>query len=261
MIPSANIVTVVVLLLLSVALPLAACLITRKATRAGFLSLFIDMAVFFVCFLTAITTQLLFSLLIGSQILLVVIGALRAGLVEESARFLAFKFFLRKKQAIGDSVMYGVGHGGMEVLLVYTLTMISNLSFMMMINAGMLDTLIASAPEQATILRDAVDTLANAHPLLLSLGFFERISAMILHVSFSVLVFCAVRQRRPLYFVLAILMHALADSLGLLLVNGWVGTGMFEVILFVVAVAYALIAWRFALRYIAESKTAAEATV
>jgi uncharacterized membrane protein YhfC len=256
MVPLANIITVVTVILLSVALPLAACLVVRKATRAGFVNLLVGMAVFFVCYLIALATQILFSLFIGSQTLLVLVLSLRAGLVEEFGRFVAFKFFLRKKRALGDAVMYGVGHGGIEVLLVYTLAMASSLSLMLMANTGALDALVASAPEQAAVLRDTVDTLAESSPLFLSLGLFERVSAMILHISLSVVVFCAVRQRKALYLVLAILLHTLTNSLILLLVNGWVGTELLELLLFAAAAACALIAWRLAHRYTIQNKAA-----
>jgi uncharacterized membrane protein YhfC len=256
MIPPANIIAIVVVLIASVALPLVACLVVRRLTKAGFVSLLVGMVVFFVCFIIAIATQMLFSLFISSQIVLVLVLALRAGVVEELARFLAFKVFLRKKQAVGDALMYGVGHSGMEVLLVLTLAMVSNLMFVFMANAGMLDMLIATAPEQADALRDAVNVLANTSPLLFSMGLVERVSAMILHISFSVIVFCAARQRKPLYLLLAILMHTLADSSVLLLANGWVGAEMFELLLFVLAALYALIAWMFARRYSAEKNKA-----
>jgi uncharacterized membrane protein YhfC len=256
MIPPANIIAILVVLLASIALPLVACLVVRKITKASFMSLLVGMAVFFVCYIIAVATQVLFSLVIGSQIVLILVLALRAGVVEEFARFLAFKVFLRKQQAPGDAVMYGVGHGGMEVLLVLTLSMVSNLLFVFMANAGMLDLLIASAPDQADALNAAVGTLANANPLLFGMGLFERVSAMILQISFSVIVFCAVRQRKPLHLVLAILLHTLVDSGGLLLINGWVGIELYELIIFAVAVLYALIAWMFARRYNAEKNKA-----
>jgi uncharacterized membrane protein YhfC len=256
-IPLANIIAMVVVLLVSVALPTVACLVVRKITKASFMSLLVGMAAFFVCFIIAIASQMLFSLFIGSQTLLILVLALRAGVVEELGRFLAFKVFLRKKHVLGDALMYGVGHGGMEVLLVLTLGMVSNLAFVFMVNAGMLDMLVAAAPEQAAALGSAVDTLANSSPLLFGMGLFERVSAMILHVSLSVIVFCAVRQRKPLYLVLAILMHTIADSSLLLLVNGWVSTELFELIIFVIAAICALIAWTFARRFV---RLAAQAT-
>jgi uncharacterized membrane protein YhfC len=236
--------------LASIALPSIACLVVRTITKARFVSLFVGMAVFFVCFIIAVATQALFSFFIGSQVALVIIGATRAGVIEELGRFLAFKVFLRRKKAVGDALMYGVGHGGMEVVLTLTLGMVSNIILALAANAGILDSLIASMPEEGSVLRQAISTLANASPLLLSLGLFERVSAIILHIALSVVVFCAARQRKPQYLLLAILLHTLANSSILLLVEGWVEIELFELIFFVVAAAYALIAWKFARNYI-----------
>jgi uncharacterized membrane protein YhfC len=222
------------------------------------MSLFIGMAVFAVCYVIALATQYLFALVIANQLLLIFVLCLRAGLVEESARFLAFKVFLRKKTAPGDALMYGVGHGGIEVLLVFTLAMLSNLMFAIMINAGMLDILIATAPEQASVLENAVSLLSTTTPLLLSMGFFERISAMILHISLSMVVFYAARRRKPLFLVLAILLHTLANSTLLLLQLGWISVEIFELLLFVVSLGYAVIAFFLTRHYIATDKAAAQ---
>jgi uncharacterized membrane protein YhfC len=238
------------------ALPLIACLVVRKITKAKLVSLFVGMAVFFVCYIIALVTQYLFALVITNQLLLIFVLCLRAGLVEESARFLAFKVFLRKKTAPGDALMYGVGHGGIEVLLVFTLAMVSNLLFAIMANAGMLDMLIATAPEQADVLENAASILSTTTPLLLSMGLFERISAMILHISLSMIVFYAVRRRKPLFFILAILLHTLANSSIFLLQLGWVNIEIFELLLFVISLGYAFIASLLIRRYIATSKAA-----
>jgi uncharacterized membrane protein YhfC len=244
-------VTIAAVLLASVALPVAACLMVRKIAGAGIAGLFVGMAVFFVCYLIAIVTRTLFMLVMDSQTLLVLALALRAGVVEEFARFFAFKVFLRERQALGDALMYGVGHGGMEVFLVLTLGMAGNLVLALMANTGTLDMLINAAPEQAVALKKAVGILANSSPLFLSLGFFERASAMILHISLSALVFCAARQSKPSCLILAIFLHTLANGSILLMANHWVGIGSFELILFGISTLCALIAWRFVRRHVA----------
>ena len=57
-------------------------------------------------------------------------GGLAAGLFEETGRFLGMKFLL-KKEPDGPlpAVAYGVGHGGMEILMIFGITMISISSF------------------------------------------------------------------------------------------------------------------------------------
>lgn len=54
-------------------------------------------------------------------------GGLAAGVFEETGRFLAFRFVLRNRTARITSLVYGIGHGGIEAFLVAGLTMASNL--------------------------------------------------------------------------------------------------------------------------------------
>ena len=249
MVPTLNIITMAVMALASVALLVVAWIIIWRRTRASFINTLIGMAVFLVCYVIALATSVLGGMLISSPVILTLVLSLRAGLVEEFGRFVAFKWLLKKRKALGDGLMYGLGHGGMEVLLVYTLTMVSNMAFSIMVNTGGLTALLTAAPAQADALNAAVQTLVTASPGLLSVGLVERVIALVLQISLSVIVFCAVRQRKWLYLVLAMALHAVADGVTALYQGGVVGTWAIEGIIGVVAVCVALIAWRIARTY------------
>ncbi|MCL1847866.1 MAG: YhfC family intramembrane metalloprotease [Coriobacteriia bacterium] len=250
MIPTVNIITLAALCIVSVALPVIGCIIVWRRTGASVISFFIGMAVFLVCFIIAIATSVLGQFLIASPVILTLVLSLRAGLVEEFGRFVAFKWLLKRRTAVSDGFMYGVGHGGMEVLLVLSLSMVSNLVLVFMFNSGGMEALAPyAAPDQIELLAQSMDELAKASPLYLSVGLIERISAMCIHISLSVIVFCAVRQRKWLYFLLAIGLHTLADASTALYVGGYVGVWGIEAILAGVAVCFALIAWRIARGY------------
>jgi uncharacterized membrane protein YhfC len=45
-----------------------------------------------------------------------VLGALLAGLFEETGRFIAFKFLLKKRTDRKTAISYGIGHGGFEAI-------------------------------------------------------------------------------------------------------------------------------------------------
>ena len=249
MIPTINTITIVALLIASVLLPVAGWFIVWRKTRARIADLLVGMGVFFVCYVIAIATSLLGQMLIASPIILVLVLALRAGLVEEFGRFIAFKFFLKRSKTIGNGLMYGVGHGGMEVLLVYTLAMVSNLVFIVMVNTGSMDMLAALAPDQTEALDAAVVALRDTSPLMLSVGLVERVAAMILHISLSVIVFCAVRQKKWLYLVLAIVLHTLADSSIVLYITGTLNLWGLEAIIMAMSLVTAIIAWLIARGY------------
>lgn len=63
-------------------------------------------------------------------------AALAAGLFEETGRLVAMKFFMKKNLDKGNALMYGVGHGGVEAILLVGLTYVNNIVISIMINTG-----------------------------------------------------------------------------------------------------------------------------
>ena len=167
-------------------------------------------------------------------------GGLAAGLFEESGRFLGMKFLLRKEpDGALPAVAYGVGHGGMEMLMIFGITMISNLAISLMINAGQADTILASVPaESRGQLEAQFAQLQELNAGQLLLGLWERISAMMLHLGLSVFVWTAVRKggKWLWLFPAAILLHALVDGCAVVLSKS-VSASAVEIIIFSMAVA------------------------
>lgn len=124
-------------------------------------------------------------------------GGLAAGLFEETGRLAAFMLVLRKHREPVAALSYGLGHGGIEAFLLVGLTMIANLSLGLAYGSGTLP------PEAVT----AAETIIGSPTVLFFWAGFERLSAIILHVSNSVLVFAAARTGRRWLFPAAILTH------------------------------------------------------
>ena len=55
----------------------------------------------------------------------VIYGTLAAGIFEETGRFVAYKLFCKKENNPKASIMYGLGHGGIESIVLIGLTMLS----------------------------------------------------------------------------------------------------------------------------------------
>ena len=148
-------------------------------------------------------------------------GGLAAGIFEETGRFLGMKFFLKKEpDGALPAIAYGAGHGGMEILMVFGITMISNMALSLMINAGQADTILATAPVEAKAQVEAqFAQLQDLTAGQLLLGFWERISALILQLGLSVIVWTAVRKggKWLWLFPAAILLHALVDGCAVVL--------------------------------------------
>lgn len=167
-------------------------------------------------------------------------GGLAAGLFEETGRFLGMKFLLKKEPTGAlPAVAYGVGHGGMEMLMIFGITMISNIVVSLMINAGQVDTILSAVPAET---REQVEAqfaqLQDLHAGQLLLGLWERISALILQLGLSIIVWTAVRKggKWLWLFPAAILLHALVDGAAVVLSKS-LSVNVVELIIFSMAVA------------------------
>ena len=173
-------------------------------------------------------------------------GGLMAGFFEETGRFLAMKYLLKKAPGKAlTGVAYGIGHGGAEMILIFGLTMISNIVLSVMINSGAADTLIASAPtEVQEQVQAQFAQLQSASAGTFLLGIWERISALILQIALSILVWVAVRKggKWLWLFPAAILLHFIVDACAAVLAKT-ASTVIVEVIVFALALAIGAIGW------------------
>jgi uncharacterized membrane protein YhfC len=136
-------------------------------------------------------------------------AGMMAGLFEETGRYFGFAVLLRKKRGKDiNALMYGAGHGGIEAVLVMSLVMVSNLVFAFSVNAGTADPSTASIAAQ----------LAGIAPVTFLVSIVERIGAVTLHISLSVLVWFAVKNKKRFWlFPLAIVLHALVDAVAVIM--------------------------------------------
>jgi uncharacterized membrane protein YhfC len=139
---------------------------------------------------------------------------LAAGIFEETARFIAF-LLLKKKQkkesqenaGIQTALSYGIGHGGVEAILLVGLSMINNLVLSVMINANLTQSL-----GDAPLVTAAIDSLIQTPSFLFLVGGLERIAAMGAQLSLSLWVWSAVFKRGKMWmYPAAIFLHALID--------------------------------------------------
>ena len=111
-----------------------------------------------------------------------------------------------------DAVTYGIGHGGIEAILVLGLTAINNIAIAQLVNSGSIETITNGLTgAQLDQVQAQIAAVASFGAANLLLGLAERAIAMTLHISLSVVVFRAVRQRKAGYLGLAVALHALFD--------------------------------------------------
>ena len=187
--------------------------------------------------------------IMGNTLYYALYGGLAAGIFEETGRFLAMKFLLKKEPTEArTAVAYGIGHGGVEMLLIFGLTMVSNLAISAMINGGQMDTVLATVPAEAKGQVEAqFSQLQTTGAGTFLLGLWERFSALILQLGLSIMVWTAVRKggKWLWLFPAAILLHCAVDASAVILSKS-VSSVTVEIIVFCFAIAVGAIGWMLA---------------
>lgn len=146
-----------------------------------------------------------------------VYGALAAGIFEETGRLAGFKLFFKKSHEWKHGIAYGLGHGGIELVIfggLLALSQISNVSLSFMINTGMFDKLqkaVANVPAQSAALDKVRDQLISLPSWEFFAGGLERIDALFIQLALSIIVLYAVANSRYFFYILAIILHAAVD--------------------------------------------------
>ncbi len=145
------------------------------------------------------------------------LAGLTAGLCEELARAGGY-WLLRRARSAGDGIMLGLGHAGIEAMVfggVMTAATVSALAPL----AGQDLTQMGLLPEQISAVQQQLDALLSS-PWSVFAPLLERLIAIGLHVTLSLMVLQAFRSRQPGWVGLAIAYHALIDMLAVLFTRG-----------------------------------------
>jgi len=121
---------------------------------------------------------------------------LTAGIFEEVARLIFMILFLKDRKRLADGLAFGLGHGGIEAML---LVGINSIATMVMNPMGLIN-------------------LSDTSYKLILLGGIERIFAIAFHVGTSLVVLYGIREHKAgRYTTLAVLLHGLLDSMVVIL--------------------------------------------
>lgn len=240
-----SIVAIIIVLIFSIVFPAALFLYTRKKTGIGAKPFFVGCGVFFVfvVILESIFHKLVLLLPFGTALKNSVLassiyGGLCAGIFEETGRLVAFKTLLKKDVDKNETaLMYGVGHGGFEAFYLLFSLMVTNLIFAININSGNVSTLTAGyTGETLAALENTIKTLVETKSIIFYVSIFERISAVIIHVSASILVWFAVKNKKWWLYPIAIVLHAFLDFIAGFCNGLKCPVAITEIIIFVFAV-------------------------
>lgn len=246
-ISAASISAMIFSLAVSIGLPIVLGIIVYRKTHARVSSCFIGAGIFVVFAL--ILEQILHAIVLAaagtaltSNIFLYgLYGGLAAALFEETGRFVAMKFFMKKNLDKGNALMYGVGHGGVEAILLVGLTYVNNIITSILINSGgMQATMSQLTPEMQKATYQQLQALWQTEPYVFCMAGIERISAVILQICLSVLVYKCVKTGQKKFYAGAFALHFIVDFVTV--VTAGLGMPMWAVEIEIVVIV-AVIVW------------------
>lgn len=252
------ILAITISMIISIGLPIILCILAVRKLKAKISCFFIGCLTFFV---SALVLEQLLHLIVFTLsgdflkdhiFLYALYGGLAAAVFEETGRFIAMKFFMKKSLTRENAFMYGIGHGGIEAILILGLAYISNLVIALQINTGAFEntlSILDEATRQTTI--EQLSVLWTTPSYLFYIGGLERVLAIGLHIGLSILVYKAVSSGKKQYFAIALGIHFLVDFCAVV-VSNYVNVIWVEVLTLVFVSITAFLAWKI---YHAEEKT------
>ena len=168
----------------------------------------------------------------GNTAAYVLYGITMAGVFEECGRYIILKHIMKKDRTPENAVLYGIGHGGIEIWAVVLPSMILYLAVAVLFSAG-------DAQSAMTALNITEETAAAALPSVQAAAAFdfgpaamsvlERIIAMFIHIGLTVIVYYGVCTARKGCLPMAIVLHMLVDTFAALYQKGAVPLWSVEV--------------------------------
>ena len=145
----------------------------------------------------------------------VLYGTVTAGVFEECGRHIVLKYVLKKDRTRENAVLYGIGHGGIEILAVLLPSMALYLVIAVMFSAGNVGEALSAlkiTEETAAVALPSVQAAAAFDYASMVMNVLERVFAMCAHIGLTVTVFYGVKNGKKVFLPLAILLHMAMDT-------------------------------------------------
>lgn len=215
MVPVAAIVLMALTVIVCIALPFggAVLLLRRfgKVGRAfwcGMLAFFVSQVVLRIPLMTIVVPSL--GDPAKSVLLSAPVASFSAGLFEETGRLVVMVLLMKAFHRLADGVAFGLGHGGLEAILLVGLVNLNNLVIAVMMNTGQWPALTKTlTPEVAAQIEKA---MTQTPWWDFGLAGLERIGAIGLHIALSLVVLAGiVHGRKLLAWVVAVVVHGVVN--------------------------------------------------
>ena len=216
------------------AIPIIAFIIVRKKSKnvtgalfAGIISFTVMQVVIRIPIMQYVLPNMPWYIkMANSQVLLYALFlGFTAGLFETVGRYFTLKWFIRDKTSYYAGLSHGIGHGGIEAILLVGLNTVIYAVYAVMINNGTYAQMVDASAIGANgeLVRTQMEALAqvlvNGTAGTTLLGLLERFLTLFIHIGLSLLVAEGiVKGKGLLYSLYALLFHALVDTTAVLMV-------------------------------------------
>ena len=151
----------------------------------------------------------------GNTIAYVLYGIIMAGVFEECGRYIVLKYIMKKNRTTENAVMYGIGHGGIEILAVLLPALITYLAVAVLFSAGDMENALSTldiTEETVSVALPSIQTAAAFDYGMMAMNVIERLFAMLLHIGLTVVVYYGVVTDKTICLPVAIILHMLMDT-------------------------------------------------
>jgi uncharacterized membrane protein YhfC len=217
----------VISIIIEIGVPITLAVYMRKKYGASWAIFFLGMILFLISLIRIPLNNLFSSIIVNNfsgDLVIILIGlfaSLTAGIFEEGVRVLAFGAII-KPRSYDKGIMYGIGHGGGgESMIFVAMSVLASF----IIYRFFPDILPASILVQ----------IAGIEWYVPLIGALERILAIAIQISLSVLVMYAFLKRKYYFILISILFHMVIDFVSVY-INYKFGILMSEISVFIFAV-------------------------
>ena len=168
----------------------------------------------------------------GNAAAFVLYGITMAGVFEECGRHIVLKYIMKKNRTRENAVLYGIGHGGIEILAILLPSMILYLTISVLFSQGDVENALHTlniTEETAAAALPSVQAAASFDYAMMGMNVIERLFALLLHVGLTVIVYYGVINAKKVWLPMAILLHMLMDTFPALYQRGLVPLWAVEV--------------------------------
>lgn len=212
-----SIVFMIMSVIFSIGLPIFLFIILYKKYNTKILPVIIGITGFILFVL--VLERSIHSIVLGrfalrkKPLIYIIYGIFMAGIFEETTRFISFKILKKKYNGIETGLAYGIGHGGIEAILLTGFSMVNAVIFAIILNSGNIEMITGELHGEALEqVNTQIMTLLTTPPYLFFIGGIERIFAICIQLSLSIIVFYSVYGKNKIWlYPLAIILHAIVN--------------------------------------------------